>query len=94
MLLAEIRIAELILRRMAKEINPGECRELMQGWANQSDSNQLKLKELINPGKLRNKLRDFYNNLPGDPEANDLSQVLHDSIDSAPISSGFLPAGG
>jgi len=88
--LAEIRIAELILRRLAKEINPGECRELTEGWANQSDRNQLKLKELISLGKLRDKLRDFYNNVPGHPEAHDPSSALHDSIDSGPYFPHFV----
>ena len=90
--LVETRIAELLLRRLAREMKPGECRELM-GWANQCAGNRQQLEELTSPRKLINKLRNFYNNIPGEPGEGPLLQAAHEPISSASADTGFLSTG-
>lgn len=86
--LAEHTIAELMLRRLVKEIDPGECREL-EDWAGQSAANQQTLEELSKPENLKKKLRDFYDNITGQPTANLPGQTFHDPISSASMDTGF-----
>lgn len=60
----EKRIAELILRRLLRELAPEEGRELREEYLDKSDKNQQKLTELTHLGKLRDKLRKYYDSQP------------------------------
>jgi hypothetical protein len=78
--LTEERIADLILRYIAKVITPEEKQELMEGYVNLSTANRLAFEKMVQPKNLLDSLRDYYdflakNDETGTPGTDDLTST-------------------